>query len=64
VFVIIVFDIIVLLWIDVVDSVASIECMVKSVISAFSGFEGEGFFVCCVFVGVDLMDFDLFIYMD
>jgi quercetin 2,3-dioxygenase len=57
-------DITVLTRIDAVDPAVSTERKVKSVTSAPSGFEGEGFPVRRAFAGVDLTDLDPFIHMD
>jgi quercetin 2,3-dioxygenase len=57
-------DITVLTRIDAVDPAVSTERKVKSVTSAPSGFEGEGFPVRRAFAGVDLTALDPFIHMD
>jgi redox-sensitive bicupin YhaK (pirin superfamily) len=57
-------DITVLPRIDAVDPQVSTERPVKSLTSAPSGFEGEGFPVRRAFAGVDLGDLDPFIHMD
>ncbi len=57
-------DLTVLSRIAAVDPAASAERKVKSVTSAPSGFEGEGFPVRRAFAGVDLTDLDPFIHMD
>ena len=57
-------DITVLPRIDAVDPQTSAERPVKSLTSAPSGFEGEGFPVRRAFAGVDLGDLDPFIHMD
>jgi len=57
-------DITVLPRVDVVDRQNSQERPVKSLTSAPSGFEGEGFPVRRAFAGVDLGDLDPFIHMD
>src|SRR3954471_20761028 len=57
-------DITVLPRIDAVDLQRSVERPIKSLTSAPSGFEGEGFPVRRAFAGVDLGDLDPFIHMD
>jgi len=57
-------DITVLPRIDPVEPQSSIERPIKSLTSAPSGFEGEGFPVRRAFAGVDLGDLDPFIHMD
>src|SRR3954468_24016382 len=57
-------DLTVLTRIDPVDPATSSERPVKSVTSAPSGYEGEGFPVRRAFAGVDLTDLDPFIHMD
>jgi redox-sensitive bicupin YhaK (pirin superfamily) len=57
-------DITVLPRLDAVDRPTSVERPVKSITSAPSGFEGEGFPVRRAFAGVDLADLDPFIHMD
>ncbi|GAA4354570.1 pirin family protein [Angustibacter luteus] len=57
-------DITVLSRIDAVDPQTSTERPVKSLTSAPSGFEGEGFPVRRAFAGVDLTELDPFIHMD
>ncbi|WP_426560355.1 pirin family protein [Angustibacter sp. McL0619] len=57
-------DITVLPRIAVVDPQTSTERPIKSLTSAPSGFEGEGFPVRRAFAGVDLGDLDPFIHMD
>ncbi|MGN6611322.1 MAG: pirin family protein, partial [Angustibacter sp.] len=57
-------DITVLSRVPAVDPAVSAERKVKSVTSAPSGFEGEGFPVRRAFAGVDLTELDPFIHMD
>jgi redox-sensitive bicupin YhaK (pirin superfamily) len=57
-------DITVLPRIDRPDPAVTTERTVRSVTSAPSGFEGEGFPVRRAFAGVDLRDLDPFIHMD
>jgi quercetin 2,3-dioxygenase len=57
-------DITVLPRVDRPDPAAADERPVRSVTSAPSGFEGEGFPVRRAFAGVDLRDLDPFIHMD
>ena len=57
-------DITVLPRIDRPDPAVTTERAVRSVTSAPSGFEGEGFPVRRAFAGVDLRDLDPFIHMD
>ncbi|MGN6299950.1 MAG: pirin family protein [Angustibacter sp.] len=57
-------DITVLPRVPAIDPAASTERRVKSVTSAPSGFEGEGFPVRRAFAGVDLTELDPFIHMD
>jgi len=57
-------DITVLPRLDAVDRRTSRERPVKSLTTAPSGFEGEGFPVRRAFAGVDLTDLDPFIHMD
>jgi redox-sensitive bicupin YhaK (pirin superfamily) len=57
-------DVTVLSRIPLPDPASSTERAIKSVTSAPSGFEGEGFPVRRAFAGVDLTDLDPFIHMD
>ena len=57
-------DITVLPRVDQPDPAVATERAVRSVTSAPSGFEGEGFPVRRAFAGVDLRDLDPFIHMD
>jgi redox-sensitive bicupin YhaK (pirin superfamily) len=57
-------DITVLPRVPAIDVAASAERRIKSVTSAPSGFEGEGFPVRRAFAGVDLTELDPFIHMD
>ncbi|KQX66507.1 pirin family protein [Angustibacter sp. Root456] len=57
-------DITVLERVPAIDPAASAERRIKSVTSAPSGYEGEGFPVRRAFAGVDLTELDPFIHMD
>ncbi len=57
-------DILVLPRIQELDPAAAAERPVRSVTTAPSGFEGEGFPVRRAFAGVDLRQLDPFIHMD